>query len=604
VRSEVGEKNSLVFVESEILNDSDEVARGHIVSWILDSSAKRVSAIQREPFEIAAWEKLKVMNKALLEKPALWSIEEPNLYRLITELEVNGKIVDHDDTSFGVRTIRFDPDHGLFLNGKQVKIKGTCSHQDYAGVGIGMPDRLHYDRVLTMKEMGSNGWRTAHNTVAPEFLDVCDRLGMMVMCEARMMSSSPEGLSELERMIRRDRNHPSIIIWSLANEEHYQGTEQGAAIVSNMKRLCKKLDPTRPVTAAMNGGWGKGLSGVVEVQGFNYWNGGTPGDPASPTNIDAIHQQFPTLPMVGTEVSTGKQTRGIYHDDPSRGYVTAFEEGCVSCTTPAEKWWGTYYDRPFLSGGFTWVGFDYRGEPKPYDHISISSQSGIFDTCGFPKDIYFYYKSWWGDKPVLHLFPHWNWAGKENQNIEVRCYSNLDYVELRLNGINLGSKPVIRNSHLTWSVKYQPGTIEARGFKNGQLAITERRETTGQPAKLVLRPNRNTIAADGEDIASVTVEVHDSQGRIVPTAENKIQFKLRGDGKIIGVGNGDPSCHEADKPHLSAMAERSNFNGLCLALIQATKEAGTIYLEASAEGLESANTLIRNEVAKVRPSAG
>jgi beta-galactosidase len=609
VRSEISGKGARVSVETEILNESDEKIGGRLISRILNPGGKLVATTQAKTFEIDAQGKLTLEAQVVLQQAALWSLEEPNLYRVVTQIESRGSVTDIDEATFGIRSIRFDPDHGFFLNEKPVKIQGTCNHQDHAGVGIAVPDRIHYDRVASLKQMGSNAWRTAHNPVAPEVLDACDRLGMMVMAETRLMASTPEGLSELERMIRRDRNHPSIVIWSLANEEYfYQGTPIGARIVSSMKRLAKELDPTRPVTAAMNGSWGKGVSAVVDVQGFNYWNGGVPDEksdkPALPVNtdIDNFHLRFPKQPTVGSETGNGHGTRGIYENDPERGYVSTYKANCPDCKTTAETWWTIYDARAFLSGGFTWTGFDYRGEPNPYDHVSISAQSGILDTCGFPKDIFYYYKSWWGSEPVLHLFPHWNWDGKEGQELDVRCYSNLDSVELFLNGKSLGLKSIVRNGHLTWTVKYEPGAIEARGFKNGRVVLTERRETTGKPAKLILRPNLSKIAANGEDVSSIAVEVQDAQGRIMPTASNKIRFKLTGPGKIIGIGNGDPSCHEADKPDFPDSAGRSSFNGLCMVFVQATKQAGTILLDVSADDLESARVEIQSNAAESRPS--
>ena len=607
VRSEVHDTGARVSIETEILNESGEVVRGRLISAILDAGGTLVATVPPKPFEISARGNLTLETESTLASAALWSLEEPNLYRVVTQIESGGRVTDHGDTTFGIRSIRFDPDHGFFLNGKPVKIKGTCNHQDHAGVGTAVPDRIHYDRVATLKQMGSNGWRTAHNPVAPEVLDACDRLGMMVMSETRLMASTPEGLSELERMIRRDRNHPSIVIWSLANEEYfYQGTATGARIVSSMKLLAKRLDPTRPVTAAMNGSWGRGISAVVDVQGFNYWNGGVPDEKSSKkglpesTDIDKFHGQFPQLPTIGTETANGKSVRGIYDTDPNRGYVSAYKTDCPECKTAAEIWWTIFDERPFLAGGFTWAGFDYRGEPTPYDHIAIGSQSGIFDTCGFPKDIYYYYKSWWSSEPVLHLFPHWNWTGKENQVVEVRCYTNLDTVELFLNGKSLGSKPVVRNSHLRWAVKYEPGVIEARGSKNGRLVLSDSRETAGAPAKLVARRINGEIVADGEDVASVIIEVQDVKGRVIPTASNRVRFKLTGAGRIIGVGNGDPSCHEADKPDSPGAAERSAFSGLCIVFIQATKQAGTVQLVASADDLASAMVLIQNNAIEGR----
>jgi beta-galactosidase len=608
VQSEVHGKGAHLTIEAELLNESGEKLTGRLSSRILDPAGKVVASIPAKAFEIEPWGNETLQTKASLLQASLWSTEEPNLYRVVSQVESGGKVTDHDDTTFGIRSIRFDPDHGFFLNDEPVKLKGTCNHQDHAGVGTAIPDRLHSDRVAVMKQMGSNAWRTAHNPVATELLDACDQQGMMVMAEVRMMASTPEGLSQLERMVRKDRNHPSIILWSLANEEYfYQGTPTGARIISSMKRLTNKLDPSRPVTGAMNGGWGKGMSEVVDVQGFNYWNGGLPGeksgakDRPKSADIDSFHHNFPKQPTVGTETGNGKSSRGIYETDPKAGYVTAFELKSDT-VSDAEQWWTIFDERPFLSGGFTWLGFDYRGEPKPYDHVSIGSQSGIVDTCGFPKDVYFYYKSWWGSEPVLHLFPHWNWAGREGQDLEVRCHSNLDSIELFLNGRSLGSKPVLRNSYVRWTVKYEPGVIEARGSRNGHIVLTERRETTGLASKLVLRPSLNRIAADGEDVSAIAVEVHDSQGRVMPTACNRINFKLTGPGKIIGIGNGDPSCREPDKPEAPGSAWRSAFNGLCMVFIQATKQPGTIRVEASGDDLTTTQVEIRSVVTKLRPT--
>jgi len=608
VRSEIRGSGAKVSIETAIVNECGTTLRGRLLSRILDPAGKVAAVLPSKPFEVPARDSLAVETQASLAEAALWSIGEPNLYRVVTQVETSGHVVDEDDTTFGVRSIQFDPDHGFFLNGKPVKIKGTCNHQDHAGVGIAVPDRIHYERVAALKAMGSNAWRTAHNPVAPEFLKACDQLGMMVMAEVRMMASTPEGLSQLERMVRSGRNHPSVVIWSLANEEYfYQGTTTGARIVSTMKALTNKLDPTRPVTGAMNGGWYSGMSQVVDVQGFNYWNGGLPdekhGSPGQPvfTDIDDFHRRFPKQPCLGSEMANGHGTRGVYQDNPSLGQVSPYVMKLDS-PTDAETWWKVFDERAFLAGGFTWVGFDYRGEPKPYDHVSISSQSGILDTCGFPKDVYYYYKSWWGSEPVLHLFPHWNWDGKEGQEMDVWCYSNLDSVELFLNGSSQGSRAVERNSHTHWKVKYEPGTIEVRGFKSGQLALAEHRDTVGVPAKLKLRASQMEIDGDGQDVSAIAVEVHDSLGRMMPIASNEVRFKLTGPGKIIGVGNGDPSCHEADKPDNPDYAMRSAFNGLCMAFIQAGKQPGTIRLEASSDGLESAVIEIQGKAVDPRPS--
>ncbi len=500
----------------------------------------------------------------------------------------SGKTTDQYATTFGIRTIKFDPDEGFFLNGKPVRIKGMCNHQDHAGVGSALPDRIQYYRIDKLKEMGVNGYRTSHNPPTPELLDACDQLGMLVMDETRRMSSDPEAIGDLERLIRRDRNHPSVIIWSLANEEPLQGSDRGARIVSSMKRLARRLDPSRPVTTAMDDGWGEGVSGVVDVQGFNYHHG---------KEIDDFHQRFPKQPTIGTETGSTVSTRGIYLNDKEQGYVSAYDVNHPEWAETAEVWWKIYAERRFLSGGFVWTGFDYRGEPTPYEWPCINSHFGILDTCGFPKDNFYFYQAWWSDKPVLHLFPHWNWPGKEGQEIDVWCHSNLEKVELFLNGKSLGAKEVARNSHVEWKVPYKPGVIEARGFKGGRQVLVDKRETTGGPAKILLRPDRHEIKADGEDVSLVEVQVVDGQGRLVPVAGNDIVFHVSGNGKIIGVGNGDPSSHEPDKAN-----KRRAFNGLCMVIVQSLKQPGEIRLEASSPGLEPATVALTSLSATPRPA--
>jgi beta-galactosidase len=587
VTSEVRSGAATLEIATEVDNESNNETPFRVVSNILDPNGKVIATSHSSATTVPAWNRTEVRQRVEVVQPALWSIEEPTLYRLVTTLEVGGLAVDQYETSFGIRTIRFDADRGFFLNEKRVKIKGTCNHQDHAGVGSALPDRLQYFRIEKLKDMGCNAYRTSHNPPTPELLDACDRLGMLVMDETRLMSSCPDALNDLETMVRRDRNHPSIFCWSICNEENEQGTERGARIGSTMKRLIRGLDPTRPVTAAMNHEWGGGLSGVIDLQGFNYRNGW----------IDEFHARFPTMPTVGAEVASTLCTRGIYSDETAKGYVNAYDRRTPPWGATAEGWWKMYEERAFLSGGFVWTGFDYRGEPNPYKWPCISSHFGILDTCGFPKDNFYYYQSWWTEKPVLHLFPHWNWSGKEGKDIEVWCHTNVERVELFLNSRSLGTQEVARNSHVMWKVPYESGTIEARGYRNGQPALVARRETTGVPAKIVLRADRERILADGEDVSIVEAQVVDTQGRVVPTASDMIEFHLSGSARLIGVGNGDPSCHEPDK----AM-RRSAFNGLCMAIVQSTKQPGEVRIEASSPGLQSSVAVIVCTPTTLRPS--
>jgi beta-galactosidase len=602
VRSEVRGSAATVFISTEVENESDQEKTCRVTSRIVDADGKLIASTQTKPAKLEPWGSSTFDSQATVANPKLWSLEETHLYSVLTTVESSGGgATDEVETPFGIRTIRFDADKGFFLNGKPVKIKGTCNHQDHAGVGAALPDRLQYYRIERLKEMGSNGYRTSHNPPTPELLDACDRLGMLVMDETRMMSSNPEGLSQLERLVRRDRNHPSVVIWSLANEEREQSTDRGARMLTSMKRLARKLDPSRPVTTAMNGGWGKGFTAVVDVQGFNYAGGGGGGGGNTGKHMDDFHQSFPKLPTIGSETASDYSTRGIYANDKAKGYVSAYDVNFPGYTLSSEGWWKVFAERAFVSGAFAWTGFDYRGEPSPYNWPCISSHFGILDTCGFPKDNYFYYQAWWSGKPVLHLLPHWNWSGteKDGQEIDVWCHTNLESVELFLNGTSLGSKKVEPNSHLEWKVKYAPGVLEARGSKNGAVVLTERRETTGAPAALVLRPDRSEISADGVDLSMVAVEVVDAQGRVVPTAANLISFNVTGAGRLIGVGNGDPSCHESDKGD-----KRSAFNGLCMAFVQALKQPGELRVEAASEGLTTASVAIKVDAAPPRPVVG
>jgi beta-galactosidase len=590
VSSDVRGATAALTVVTQVENESDEAPVCRIVSTVTDAAGRAVATAATPPGRLAAWSGRELTQRLTVRNPALWSVETPTLYRLTTVVEAGGTEVDRYETPFGIRTMHFDPDRGFFLNGARVELKGTCNHQDHAGVGSALPDRLQYFRVEKLKGMGCNAYRTSHNPPTSELLDACDRLGMLVLDETRMMSSSEEALSQFSRMVRRDRNHACVFAWSIGNEEWLvQGAERGALIAEAMKRLARKLDPSRPITEAMNGDWGKGLSAVVDVQGFNYFVAG---------DIDVYHRDHPRQPTMGTETGSTVSTRGIYANDPVRGYLSAYDVNFPRWASTAERWWSYYDARAFLAGGFVWTGFDYRGEPTPYQWPCISSHFGILDTCGFPKDNYFYYQAWWGGSPILHLFPHWNWPGKEGEEIEVWCHSNLERVEVFLNGQSLGAQDVRRDGHLMWKVRFAPGTLEARGYRGGRVVLTAKRETTGPAARVVLNADRPRIAADGEDVAVVGVQVVDAAGRLVPVAGDEISFQVSGAGKLIGVGNGDPSSHEADR----GSNVRRLFNGLCMAIVQATKEAGEIHVEATAPGLAPGTVVIRCASATPRPA--
>jgi len=541
------------------------------VRWqVVDSTGKAVATAEAASQRIEPDERAIFTAPAVLASANLWSPETPNLYSAVVSVECEGKIRDAERVHFGVRSLRFDADKGFFLNGKSVKVKGTCNHQDHAGVGAAVPDRLQYYRVAVLKEMGSNGVRTSHNMPTPELVEACDRLGMMMMCETRAMSATPEAIEQLESMVKRYRNSPSIILWSMGNEEwELEKGEQGLRVMTDMVQRTHELDPTRPCTCAVNGQFDKDLPHALDVMGFNY-------------NLDApdkYHAVNPKQPCIGSETASTVSTRGIYITDKFRNWVSAYDANHPQWAELAEEWWKFYAAREWLAGGFAWTGFDYRGEPTPYGWPSVNSQFGIVDTCGFPKDNFYYYKSWWGQEPVLHLFPHWNWAGREGDPISVWVHSNLDEVELFLNGQSQGAKKVQPLTHLEWSVKYAAGSIEARGKKNGKVVLTAKRETTGDEAKSIrLSADRTEIDANGQDVSILKVEVLDDAGRAIATAGNLISFRVAGEGRLIGVGNGDPNCQESDKD-----PKRSLFNGLAQVIVQATKVPGTITVEAYTE---------------------
>ena len=568
VRSDLIGDSATLSLDTQVVNQSKQAETAKVRWQIMDSAGKTVAASETVAQTIDVDGTASYSATAKLDNPAHWSVDAPNLYTAIVTLETAGTPRDAERIQFGVRTARFDADKGFFLNGKSIKIQGTCNHQDHAGVGAALPDRLQAFRIAVLQQMGCNAVRTSHNMPTPEWVDACDRMGMMMMCETRQMSSSPEGLAQLEVMVKRYRNSPSIIIWSIGNEEgqlQYQMAEQGAKIAATMVRRCHELDPTRVVSAAVNGDNKKGVSDALDIIGFNY-NLKLP---------DGYHAANPKRAIFGSETSSAISTRGDYTTDPLRNTVNDYD-GVVPWGETAEEWWKFYGTREWEAGGFAWTGFDYRGEPTPYGWPSINSQFGIVDMCGFPKDTFYYYKAWWGKEPMLHLFPHWNFEGEEGREIPVWVYSNLDAVELFVNGKSLGKQDVPRLGHVEWKARYEPGAIEARGWKDGKVVMTEKRETTGAPASIRLTVDRTEIDADGEDLAFLTVEALDAQGRAVPVASNLIHFNVTGAGVLIGVGNGDPNCQESDKG-----PTRSLFNGLAQTIVQSTKVAGTIEIEAT-----------------------
>jgi len=598
VRTTVADGAATLDLATIVENDGEHPANVTVDWTILDPAGRTVARATSAPISVNPGGSAECGTSARVTAPQMWSVETPSLYTAIVKVAGDGAVRDGERVSFGIRTLRYDVDKGFFLNGVPTKIQGTCNHHDHAGVGAALPDALQRFRLAVLQGMGCNAVRTSHNQPTPEWVASCDRMGVMMMCETRQMSSSEEGLRQLELMVKRYRNSPSIIMWSIGNEEWQLQTgelaPQGARIARSMVELCHRLDPTRVVSAAVNGDNEQGVSDPLDIIGFNY---------NVPEKPEAFRKKHPTRPVFGSETSSAIATRGEYAKDPARNAVSSYD-GVVPWGQTPEQWWKFYGSREWATGGFAWTGFDYRGEPTPYGWPSVNSQFGIVDMCGFPKDYYYYYKAWWKKAPSLHLFPHWNWAGREGEEIPVWVYSNLDEVELSVNGRSLGWQKVPALGHVEWKVRYQPGVIEARGRRSGKIVLTERRETTGPARSIRLSVDRRTIDADGQDLAMLTVEMLDARGRPIPTANHKIAFNITGPGKIIGVGNGDPNSHESDKD-----PRRSLFNGLAQVIVQSDRHAGRIVVEAVAEGASFAPlvpatiSIVTRSPAMVRPTA-
>jgi len=584
VHSRLSGREAVITVETEVENRNLEGTTCTVYSYVADREGKVLARTANARVTLAVNELEKLKQEIRLPHPRLWSPEDPYRYRVVSIVQTGGKVTDRREVRHGIRTIRIEAARGLFLNGKHIKIKGTNNHQDHAGVGSALPDALQYYRMQLLKEMGCNAYRASHHAPTPELLEACDSLGMLVMDETRLLNSSPEYLSQLERLVRRDRNHPSIFMWSIGNEEGWiQTTTTGKRIAQTVIAKLRGWDPTRTCTYAADlPNVYRGINEVIPVRGFNYRD----------SAVADYHRDHPGQPIIGTEMGSTVTTRGIYVLDTVRAYVPDQDITSPWWASTAEEWWVPAATNDYWMGGFIWTGFDYRGEPTPFKWPNINSHFGIMDMCGFPKNIYYYYQSWWTDADVLHLSPHWNWPGREGSPVEVWVNTNADEVELLLNGSSLGKKPMPRNSHLKWSVPYAPGRLEAVAVKKGRT-LRSHVETTGPAYALVARAHKTMLLADGKDLAVINISVVDREGREVPDAGQLVHFSVRGDAQFIGVGNGDPSSHEPDRYINGEGWKRSLFNGKCQVLLQGGKQSGVIQFMATADGLKPASLTLQ-----------
>ncbi len=574
-------------IETEVCNSTLKSQQCEVVQRLLDAGGKEISKSEAITLNLMSKQTKSCKQSITVERPHLWNITDPYLYQVETVVIQNGKVTDTYKTTTGIRQIAFDAEKGFLLNGEQVKLKGVNLHQDHAGVGSAIPDALQAWRIQQIKKFGCNAYRSSHNPMTPAMLDVCDREGILVIEENRLMGINEEHLRLLERMIKRDRNHPSIIMWSDGNEEWgLENTVQGTRLAEAMREYTRLYDPTRPSTVANAGG--VELIKGVDVVSFNY---------IVQNDVDNRKKSNPSWKIVGSEETTGCGTRGWYFnlsDYPGRMVSMNRDTTHHHVDNVIERGWQFYAERPWGAGLFYWTGFDYRGESNPLVFPAHDSEFGILDYCGFPKDEAYYLKSWWTDEPTLHIFPHWNLQGHEGEEIEVWAYSNCDEVELTVNGKKLGRQQMPRNGHLKWKAVYQPGKVVAIGYKNGKRIMTKIIETTKPAYQTVLKADRQEITADGRAVAIITVEVQDQKGRIVPDACPLLNFRLEGDARILGVGNGDPMYLGQDHPNSINCKEFSipAFNGLAQVIVQSTEKTSEITLNCLSDGLKTGHVRI------------
>jgi beta-galactosidase len=602
---EVTEQSAKVTVVTKLRNTTSENQPVTLKTALMDNKGKNVTLVQTK--NVASKNAFyEISQNLVVVKPKLWSIETPHLYKIVTSIESNGKELDRYETPFGIRSFAFDAAKGFLLNGKRVKINGVCNHHDLGCLGAAINRRALERQLEILKGMGVNGIRTSHNPPAPELLDLCDQMGFIVMDEAFDMWKKGKTQfdyslnwddwhqRDIQDMVLRDRNHPSVFIWSIGNEvtEQYDHKDSAGGLISReLCSLIRALDRTRPITSNCNDPSPDNTilkNGSLDMIGYSYHL----------ENYADVLKNFPGKPFVGSETVSALATRGSYDmpSDSIRRWPARWDVpienanadlSCSSydnCSAPwgstQEETWKLVKKLDFVSGQYIWTGFDYLGEPTPYPWPARSSYFGIVDLAGFPKDAYYMYQSEWTKKPVLHVFPHWNW--KIGETVDVWVYTNCNEVELWLNGKSLGVKKKTGDEfHMMWRVPYTPGTLKAVGRAGRKEILTQEIKTAGVPAKIMLEADRKFISADGRDLSFVTIKVLDKNGIRVPLSDNLITFTVSGEGKLIGVDNGLQTGMESFQAD-----EHKAFHGLCLAVIQSNEKKGKILLRAASEGLQ------------------
>ena len=616
----VSAESAMVEVRTRIVNGRKASAQCLLTTAILDTDGNTVGTHEGSQ-TIEAGVEYEFVQQVTVNKPNLWSPAHPTLYTVRSTVHEGGRAVDVYSTPIGIREAVFDANRGFLLNGEHIKLNGVCIHQEAGSVGSAVPERVWERRLETLREMGCNAIRTSHNPYAAEFLDLCDRMGFLVMNEAFDEWRHAKGQvkngyhvyfdewheRDLKNFIHRDRNHPSVVLWSAGNEVPDQSAPEGAQTLRRLNEIFHSEDPTRPVTVGCDHVYSEPLNQIarpeflaaLDIVGYNYvdrWR-----DRAERYySID--REAFPQRRMIGTESVGIGGIRGDYsvlfpQAVPPTNARLRFPAGRE---LDAEQLWQFVSTYDYVAGDFMWTGIDYLGEAF---WPAKGSSSGVIDTCGFKKDGYYFYQSQWTEKPMLHLFPHWNWKGMEGKFIPVTCYTNCDTVEMFLNGKSLGVKGyrfprygmegrygnsaarsyvprTTSDLHLTWDVPYEPGKLTAVGTRDGKTVVTIEVMTTGEPARIYLSADRMSMLTDRRDVVHITVEIHDENGSLVPVADNLVTFGIEGEGSLVGVDNGDPRSHEDFKAK-----QRKAFNGLCLAIVRSTATAGPIRITASSPSL-------------------
>lgn len=611
-------KAARVHIATTIENQQQQPAGIELVNTIYNHRGEIAQQPKRMQLTLAANVSERITTDVFVRYPELWSVSTPVQYTLITTVLENGRKIDSITTHFGIRDFHFDKDKGFFLNGEPLKIKGVCLHHDLGALGAAVNTRAIERQLEILKAMGCNAIRTAHNPPAPELLELCDQMGFLVMVEAFDMWKKRKNKfdyhldfpawykKDLEDMVKRDWNHPSVFMWSIGNEIREQFDSTGITLTKEMVDLVKALDSTRPVIAALSE-WNPEKnfmykSGAIDIVGLNYHH----------EVYSAFQKHYPGKIFLGAENMSAFATRGHYDMPsdssyfwPAKSPQKIVEKGnpdyTVSAYDQVSAYWGSTHEttwriikkHDYLSGLFVWSGFDFLGEPIPYPWPARSSYYGIIDLAGFLKDVYYMYQSEWTKKPVLHIFPHWNW--QQGKIVDIWAYyNNADEVELLLNNRSLGIKKKSNDDlHVMWRVPFEPGTLKAISRKNGKVVLTKEISTAGAPASIQLTADRDTLHADGNDLSFVTVKVLDKNGNIVPTADNLVEFTITGAGTIEGTDNG----YQADTLSLKSN-KRKCWKGMALAIIRSTEKKGNITLQAKAPGLIPATIVLKTILEK------